>query len=604
MPNFIVTNPEGKKFRITAPDGASQEEVLAYAQSQFENGPSLAEKNPAEYDPTSREFQAKYGPTKGNFENFRAGVGKGFTDLGRGIQQFSADVMFPQKSASDHLRKERDVVTQRDAPLMDTKAGIAGNITGTVAGAIPTMFVPGANTYTGASVIGAGLGALQPVGTEDSRASNAALGAAGGVAGKYIGGKVGDWYNRVRTGMSAEARAAEQAAESSARASAQSTGGAAGAENAISGEIQANFRGGGSGFGSVGADASAALSRSQQALLRRGQELGMQFTPGTATGSKALQQFEAKLSSQPMTSGPFFAKDAANKTALAREVAASFGESANTVDSVVLDKAATRLGHVFESAKDDVVRQIDPQKFLGLYAGIQEELRGISTGFSENVLVNDLVKLAQSGTATGKQLQPLTSKLGKAAYKEMTQQSGDRELGQALYKVKDFVDDLLQAGMTNDKARIFGEARGQYRNLMNVLSRTNIVNPSNGQVNGRALAQMLQQKDRAGFTLGHNRSGMYDAARISQAFPPIVGDSGTATRSMITNPLEMALGLPFNLASRAYASAPSVALATNVSSAARAAAPMSGELARALIGKGGRYAPYYLPGVGAALSSQ
>jgi hypothetical protein len=139
---------------------------------------------------------------------------------------------------------------------------------------------------------------------------------------------------------------------------------------------------------------------------------------------------------------------------------------------------------------------------------------------------------------------------------------------------------------------------------MNVLSRTNIVNPSNGQVNGRALAQMLQQKDRAGFTLGRNRTGMYDAARLAQAFPPIVGDSGTATRSMVTNPLEMMLGLPFNMASRAYASAPSVALATNASAVARPAAQMSDELARALIGKGGKYAPYYLPGAGAALASQ
>jgi hypothetical protein len=564
---------------------------------------SLAESNPAEYDPSSKEFQQQYGPvSKSNFENFRAGWGKSVTDLGRGVAQLgnmavNARLGLPQ---IDTHAAAIDDAKERDAPLMRTKAGIGGNITGAVATSLPTMFVPGANTYTGAAVIGAGLGAAQPVGKDDSRVQNASLGAAGGIAGKYIGGKVGDWYNRVRTGMSAEARAAEAAA----RATATAEGGAAAAENTMSGNLTARLTGGGSGFGSVGDDTSAALSRSQRALLERGRELGMQFTPGTATGSKALQQFEAKLSSQPMTSGPFFAKDAANKTALAREVAASFGESANTVDDVVLNRAVTRLGNVFESAKDDIARPIDPQKFLGVYSEIQEDLRGISTGFADNVLVNDLVKLAKTGTATGKQLQPLTSKLGKAAYKEMSQQSGDRELGQALYKVKDYVDDLLQSGMAEEKAQVFSQARGQYRNLMNVLSRTNIVNPSNGQVNGRALAQMLQQKDRAGFTLGRNRSGMYDAARISQAFPPIVGDSGTATRSMVTNPLEMMLGLPFNLASRAYASAPSVALATNVSSAANAAAPMSGELARALLGKGGRYAPYYLPGAGAALASQ
>lgn len=35
MPNYIVTSPTGQKFQITAPDGATQEQILAYAQQQF-----------------------------------------------------------------------------------------------------------------------------------------------------------------------------------------------------------------------------------------------------------------------------------------------------------------------------------------------------------------------------------------------------------------------------------------------------------------------------------------------------------------------------------------------------------------------------------------
>lgn len=35
MPNYIVTSPDGKRHQITAPAGASQEDVLAYAQKQF-----------------------------------------------------------------------------------------------------------------------------------------------------------------------------------------------------------------------------------------------------------------------------------------------------------------------------------------------------------------------------------------------------------------------------------------------------------------------------------------------------------------------------------------------------------------------------------------
>lgn len=35
MPTYMVTSPEGQKFRITAPEGATQEEVLSYAKDQF-----------------------------------------------------------------------------------------------------------------------------------------------------------------------------------------------------------------------------------------------------------------------------------------------------------------------------------------------------------------------------------------------------------------------------------------------------------------------------------------------------------------------------------------------------------------------------------------
>lgn len=61
MPSYIVTSPDGKKFRVNAPEGASQEQVMSYAKAQFATQPSLKTKNPAEYDTASPEFQARYG---------------------------------------------------------------------------------------------------------------------------------------------------------------------------------------------------------------------------------------------------------------------------------------------------------------------------------------------------------------------------------------------------------------------------------------------------------------------------------------------------------------------------------------------------------------
>jgi hypothetical protein len=71
------------------------------------------------------------------------------------------------------------------------------------------------------------------------------------------------------------------------------------------------------------------------------------------------------------------------------------------------------------------------------------------------------------------------------------------------------------------------------------------------------LANYLQQTDRQGFLYGKNQTPLYNAARFAQAFKPVVGDSGTATRlPNLFNPLELATGIPANLLSRLYLSGP------------------------------------------------
>jgi len=39
MPQYDITSPEGKKYRVTAPDGASHEQVLSYAKEKFSKPP-------------------------------------------------------------------------------------------------------------------------------------------------------------------------------------------------------------------------------------------------------------------------------------------------------------------------------------------------------------------------------------------------------------------------------------------------------------------------------------------------------------------------------------------------------------------------------------
>lgn len=359
-----------------------------------------------------------------------------------------------------------------------------------------------------------------------------------------------------------------QRAGSRADASAEATPGVASAELNVRAAPEVAARGGGSSFGHVGDDPSAGLSVPIQRIADRGREMGFRLTPGQATGAKALQQLEAKLESQPMTSGPFNALKEHNARLVARAAAEAIGENSTTLDDAVLARAEARIGRVFEDAADDVQRTIEPREFIRTYSAIKDDVHGLVKGFDKHELVEDVTALAVSGKATGKQLQSLTSKLGKAAYKQMSTPSGDRDLGSALYGLKDYVDDLLLQGMSGERAARFNQARGQYRNLMLLLSRSGIVNPATGDVAGRSLATTLQMKDRRGYTFGENDSPMYEAARFSQAFQPIVGNSGTATRAPLQGPIDLLARAPLNIAGRMYTSSPGVRLATRAQAAA------------------------------------
>jgi hypothetical protein len=147
--------------------------------------------DPGEYDSQSSEFREKYGAQSGStLENLRAGIGMGMANVGRGISQFvkqhgqSVSSVGPGGALAGMLADvtpritERDVAETRarDSDLMSTGAGKTGNILGTIAAAAPAALIPGANTYAGASMIGAGMGAMQPSTSSREALTNTAIG--------------------------------------------------------------------------------------------------------------------------------------------------------------------------------------------------------------------------------------------------------------------------------------------------------------------------------------------------------------------------------------------------------------------------------------------
>jgi hypothetical protein len=323
--------------------------------------------------------------------------------------------------------------------------------------------------------------------------------------------------------------------------------------------------GGGSTLGAVGPDPSAGLTAAQRAILARGKEMGFRTTPGQETGSRSLQQMEARMESNPFTSGPFNTIKAENQRILNRSTARSIGINADELSNPQLAEAQRQISNVYQRVATPDVKKLDGNTIQTGVEIIDKAFEGLTTQpFKSNIFVKQLQDLAIKGEASGNQLQTLSSKIGKRAKNEMTTAMGDRELGSALFQIKEIVDDALAQGLSSQEQLLFQTARTNYRNLMTIRSNQGVINPSTGNVSGLNLASALTRKDPQGFVFGANQTPMYEAARFAQAFRPIVGDSGTATRSMDISPLSMMLAAPTNIAARAYTSQPAANLASSL----------------------------------------
>ncbi len=150
------------------------------------------EEKAAQADPSLGGGTFQFGPFDTGIElpqgvnRFLAGTGKAFIDIIRGTEQLGRKLVPGVSEREQQLQREIDESRKLDAPLMATGAGLAGNITGNVAAFAPAAAIPGAATLPGAALLGGGMGATQPVATDESRALNVGLGAAGGLAGAGV----------------------------------------------------------------------------------------------------------------------------------------------------------------------------------------------------------------------------------------------------------------------------------------------------------------------------------------------------------------------------------------------------------------------------------
>jgi hypothetical protein len=467
--------------------------------------------------------------------------------------------MQAERKKVEDINREAERAYQQDwrmGQMRPDEFDVGRAVGGAVATAIPATTAVKALGLTTApvragAVSGAIGGGLQPVlepqdsfGTQ--KATQVGLGLGLGAGGGYLGDKIAN----LLFGRGAAPAVGGAGAPSSAQAT-------------VSATPTAQVTGGGVNLGSVAPESGAALTASQKAILERGKAMGFKTTPAQETGSRSLLQMEARMESSPFTSAPFNTIKAENQKVLNRATAQAIGVKSDELSNDILAQAQRQISDVYKKVATPDVRKLDGMTFMNNIDLVDNAFEGLTNQpLKTNIFVKQLQDLALKGEASGVQLQNLSSKIGKKAKNEMTTAMGDRELGSALFQLKEMVDDALSAGLSKAEQQAFSQARTNYRNLMTIRTASGVVNPSSGNVSGLNLASALTRKDPQGFVFGSNQTPMYEAARFAQAFRPIVGDSGTATRSMEYSPLNMLLSMPTNLAARAYTSAPASSVLT------------------------------------------
>lgn len=231
MPTYTVRGPDGSEYDVTAPEGATEQQVLAYAQQQF-TAPSADPFRHSDGRLTVQGWEREIQKTKAKrrqevdntpfLDNALAGFGRAYHTAGTGLKQFATEKLGERVQTLGELlgrfgvdgaerattdarqffdrslqNQQRDIDAERyfSQDLMGTGGGIVGNVAGHVsqmalpgsfakAGVARSAFLP--TTVAGNAAQGAALGALQPTATGETRTGNATIGGVSGGMGSVL----------------------------------------------------------------------------------------------------------------------------------------------------------------------------------------------------------------------------------------------------------------------------------------------------------------------------------------------------------------------------------------------------------------------------------
>lgn len=398
-------------------------------------------------------------------ERFMAGMGGAFSGIGHGVQQ-----LFGGGPSPEEVRQQRE----QDKPLMATPGGLFGNIAGNVAATIPAAAIPGANTALGATLIGAGLNAVQPAESGQERLLNTGVGAAGGLGGNLVGRALGKLIQPVK----------------------------------------------------------GALNPEEARLAQVATQEGIPLTAADATGSKPLKILGSVLENMPLTSGSQLEREGAKQTAFNRAVLSRggiTGEDLATPQVLGAQKSGvgSQLGAIAGSNKLDFNQGLTT-KLANIVDDASQHLPPAKANEIASQVDQILSQVDQSGNMLGSNYQGWRQPLNALAKK------GD-EYASYYGNIKKALDTAFRDQLPGAEGDNFRQLSSQYANLKTIIpamsgSAPGVVagNVAPTQL-GSALAQAMGREGKA---LG--RGDLNDIQKVGALFiRKNLPDSGTAQRALI-----------------------------------------------------------------------
>lgn len=496
MAKYRLTTPDGQQYMVTAPDGASQQDVYDYFASQQ---PSIMNR----YNPSTGHLN---NPTEGMTgpQLAAAGAGASVADVGRGLEQFAADVgnkvgLVPDSTMAN-IQQDIDTAKQLDEPLLQTGAGKLGYMGGTMATTmLPFGVASGAarvagrpllqalaesavnpRSYGAASTVGALTGLTRPVASTDwnggapylpPRLLNTVSGAVSGALGNLGANALG----RVATPFMPIGNADDQEAVNILKA------------------------------------AGIPLDLSQR------------------TGSTFLKRMKMATEDNPVTAGAAHAANMSRQTAFNKAVLGAAGVDANAATRDVMGPAMDKVNGQFEDILNRNTVPID-QPFIDKLGTVQSRAQMLNKSAPSNI-VNHIFDVAlKKGELSGQTAYSIKKDIDGLLKSD---DSTERDLGGDLH---DILMDQFHGNMPAGDQAALTQARQQFRILKTI--EPAISKDGRGNISPSLLAnQVAQKRNRGASVYGRGPDSFLNLVDLAQSgravLPDTLGNSGTWGRGQM-----------------------------------------------------------------------